>query len=182
MPYTFELLAPHHDRAAFSCGEPSLDVYIRQYAHQDMQRDLAKCYVLCEPGGPEIIGYYTLCSHAVEPAALPHERALSSGGYPYVPAVLIGRLAAATQYQGQGIGGLLLMDALWRTLPIPIGIKLIVVDALHETAATFYEHYGFRRFLYPPDKDNLDKLPRLYLPMAHVRTLFSKEAAEPSGA
>ena len=50
MDLVVELLASHHNRAAFSCGVPSLDAYLHKQAGQDMRRDLAVCYVLQERG------------------------------------------------------------------------------------------------------------------------------------
>ncbi len=41
-----EPLASHHDRAAFSCGEASLDGYLKTKASQDVRRHLARCAVL----------------------------------------------------------------------------------------------------------------------------------------
>lgn len=35
-----------HDRAAFSCGEASLDAYLKRQAGQDLKRRLAITYVL----------------------------------------------------------------------------------------------------------------------------------------
>lgn len=68
--------------------------------------------------------------------------------YP-MPAVLLARLAVDRDYQGAGIGRLLLLDALRRfeRASYDIGFEAVVVDALHEDAACFYLKYGFRRFL-----------------------------------
>ena len=173
MPYTFEPLDPsRHDRAAFACGEPQLDTYLKTQARQDMDRDLALCYVLCEQGNSTIIGYYTLSSYSVALAELPPEQAKSAGRYKTVPAVLLGRLAIAMPYHGQRMSKFLLIDALRRSWRSGIAIKLVVVDALHEAAGAFYEHHGFRRL-------QEDNSLRLYVPMAHVRALFPNEAAEP---
>ncbi len=95
-----EPLAPHHDRAAFSCGEQTLDAYIQRQAGQDMRRDLAACYVLCAQGSSEIIGYYTLSATSVELTELPRDLAKTSGRHQLVPAVLLGRLAVATTFAG----------------------------------------------------------------------------------
>lgn len=169
MPYVFVPLDPsHHDRAAFSCDEAALDAYLKTQAHQDMKRDLALCYVLCNEDSAEIIGYYTLSSCSVEVTSLPKGVAKTSGRYRTVPAVLLGRMAVDGRYHGQGMGSHLLLDALRRSLHAGIAIKVVVVDAIHDSAATFYEHHGFQRFADTP--------LRLYLPMAYVRTLFPTEA------
>ncbi len=40
-----EPLGAHHDRAAFSCGEPALDTYLRRQASQDARRRVAQVFV-----------------------------------------------------------------------------------------------------------------------------------------
>ena len=169
--YVIEPLGPHHDRKTFSCGEPSLDAYIQRQAGQDVKRDLAACYILCPPASAAIVGYYTLSASSVELTELPLELAKQSGRYPLIPAVLRGRLAVDQRYHGQGMSSLLLVDALRRALRAGVGVKLVLVDALHEHAAAFYEHFEFRRFEATP--------LRLYLPVSTIRDLFPRDAAPP---
>lgn len=165
--YAIAPLGPSHDRAAFSCGAPSLDGYLQRQASQDVKRDLAACYVLTERESATIIGYYTLNASSIELTGLPPALAKKTGRYPLIPAVLLGRLAVDQRYQGQGMSGLLLMDALRRTLRTGVGVKLMIVDALNDSAARFYEHYDFRRFA--------DQPLRLYLPVSAIRDLFPED-------
>jgi len=65
------------------------------------------------------------------------------------------------------LGATLLLNALRRTLQTGIGSLAIVVDALDETAATFYESFDFRRFEDDPTQ--------LYVPMSKVRDIFPAE-------
>jgi len=60
---------------------------------------------------------------------------------------LLARLALDQSLQGQGLGGVLLADALERIVVATqtVAARIVVVDALHERAATFYENYGFKR-------------------------------------
>lgn len=171
MPYDIDLLGPHHDRTAFSCGEPSLDIYIERRAGQDMRRDLAACYVLCERGNSQVIGYYTLSAASVQFTDLPEDIAKKSGRYHSVPALLLGRLAVDIHFQGQGSSTLLLMDALRRSLRTGVGVKLVIVDALNQRAADFYERREFRRFA--------DASLRLFMPISRIRLLFP-DAGAPS--
>jgi predicted N-acetyltransferase YhbS len=60
-----------------------------------------------------------------------------------VPAVLIGRLAVAVDYQGQGLGGALIFDAAIRTDRLGIGAFAIIVDAKDDRAVGFYRANGF---------------------------------------
>ena len=53
-----------------------------------------------------------------------------------VPVVLIGKLAVDRSVQGQGLGALLLVDALRRSLQISeqVGIRAVGVDAIDDAA------------------------------------------------
>lgn len=164
-PYVIAPLGPQHDRAAFTCGEPSLDSYLQRQASQDVKRDLAACYVLSERVSGALIGYYTLSASSIELNDLPPTLAKKAGRYALVPAALLGRLAVDRRWQGQGMSSLLLMDALRRTLRTGIAVKLVIVDALNESAARYYERYQFQRLA--------DNSLRLFLPTATIRELFS---------
>jgi hypothetical protein len=41
-----EPLGAHHDRTAFSCGEPALDAYLQRQASQDVRRRVAQVFVM----------------------------------------------------------------------------------------------------------------------------------------
>lgn len=63
-----------------------------------------------------------------------------------VPVARLARLAVTLGEQGQGLGESLLQDVVKRCLELrtELGIHALLVDALHERAAAFYRHYGFR--------------------------------------
>ncbi len=83
-----------------------------------------------------------------------------------VPAPLIGRLAVSIVFRGQGLGEILLMDALQRSLTLSrqIASAAVIVGAKDDQAARFYRKYGFL------------KLPgvtgRLFPPMPTIEQLF----------
>jgi predicted N-acetyltransferase YhbS len=79
---------------------------------------------------------------------------------------LIGRLAVATDRQGQRLGAVLLADALRRALASAetVGSSMIVVDALDDGAASFYAAHGFVR---------LPESLRLVLPMRIVERMMA---------
>lgn len=58
----------------------------------------------------------------------------------------MGRLAVLTNEQGKGHGDYLLAHAVARCLGLreQLGVRVLLVDALHERAALFYRAYGFR--------------------------------------
>ena len=170
LPFTpiFEPLGSQHDRAAFHCGTEALDRYIHQQAGQDLRRHLAVPYVMVDPSARRIAGYYTLTNYSIDAGKLPMELTRRIP-YPEVPATLIGRMAVDMDYRGQGFGGLLLMDALTRSLQNStfVASLAVVVDAIDESAIKFYQHYEFIPFPNHPD--------RLYLPMDTLKQLIHPE-------
>ncbi len=64
-----------------------------------------------------------------------------------MPAVLLARLAIDKTLQGQGLGGVLLADALGQTVAAVqrVAARFVIVDAIDEKAAAFYSRYGFER-------------------------------------
>lgn len=161
---SIEPLGSNHDRAAFSCGIPPLDRYLQTQASQDMRKQLTAVYVLT-PDGKAIAGYYTLSAYSVGLDKIPEEIAKKLTRMPELPATLIGRLARSTAYKGQGIGEILLMDALKRSLATSAHVAswAVVVDAKDENAIVFYKKYGFMEIPAFPN--------RLFLPMATIAKL-----------
>jgi len=81
-----------------------------------------------------------------------------------VPAALIGRLAVSSAAQGQGVGKMLLADAIKRTLAVSdqIAIYAMVVDAINDSAKGFYKQFGFTHLS--------DDSPRLFLPLKSIES------------
>jgi GNAT superfamily N-acetyltransferase len=156
-----------HDRAAFSCGVESLDSYLKTQASQDVRRKANAVFVLVAADEPRtVVGYFTLCAHALLPGAVPDEARKHLPRYPLVSATLIGRLAIARSHHGQGLGGALLVRALRKAYESAdsVGSAMVVVDALDEGAAKFYVAHGFVR---------LPESLRLVLPMQTIGRLFT---------
>ncbi len=84
--------------------------------------------------------------------------------YPLLLAGLIGRFAVATAHKGQGLGGAIVMDAALRAARADPAVYAIIVDAKDETAAQFYAHLGFRRFVGRPGS--------LFIPIATMLGAF----------
>lgn len=127
----------------FDLGEESLDRYLADRALTNHLADLGRCYVCLDT--EKVLGYYTLSAVAVEHADLPGTVRRNAPNP--VPAVLMGRLAIDTKAQGSGLGRFLVRDAILSTLAAAdrIGVRILLVHALHEQAATFYERLGFKR-------------------------------------
>ena len=155
-----ELLDPkRHDRAAFACGEPTLDVYLREQAAQHHRDGIATTHVLAGETEPSrVLGYYTLSAAQLLLTELQEADRRRLPRYP-VPAVRMGRLAVASGEQGKGHGDLLLAHAVARCLDLrdQLGVRVLLVDSLHDKASSFYRAYGFR--------ETTDQARTLYLPL-----------------
>jgi len=124
------------DTASFSCGQPSLDEYIRRYASQDVKRNVARVFMATpEHDAKQLAGFFTLSAGSVSCSDLPASLAKTLPRYP-VPVALIGRLAVATDYQGKGLGSILLADACQKVInaSTTLAVVGIVVDAKDSTA------------------------------------------------
>ncbi len=138
-------LGKSHDRKSFDCGEHSLNKYLHEYANQDIKRRINKVFVVSPPGAPqEVIGYYGLSAGSLNANHLPDGLRRKLPRYP-VPIVLLGRLAVCKFHQGQGLGSILLADALQRIVQASqvMAVFAVVVDALDDRAAEFYQQFGF---------------------------------------
>lgn len=164
--YSIEPLGKHHDRAVFSCGQEALDQYIKKQASQDAKRHYAAPFILVKKGEKKVLGYYTLSSFGINLEELPEEMAKKLPRYPMAPATLLGRLAVDKDQHGKGLGELLLMDALHRSLDQAdvIGSAAVVVGAMDKKAFEFYKNFDFLPFA--------DRKDRLYLPMKTILKLF----------
>ena len=137
-----------HDRASFDCGEEPLNRYLREQASQDIKRKVAGCWVLVSPNSPKcVLGFYTLSTEVVDMKELGDadaDVAKRLPRYPRLGAVLLGRLAVAKTAQNQGLGELLLFDAMQRTLNAQIPAALMITDPKDAKAGSFYNKYGFK--------------------------------------
>jgi len=157
-----EPFRPHHNRAGFACGVESLDRYFKTQANQDVKRKINGVFVLVDPReSAEVIGYYTLCATTLAQGDVPEGARKHIPRYPLVSATLMGRLAVVIHQQRQGLGALLLADAVKRSYASAssVGSSMLIVDAISEQAAAFYEANGFVRL-----PDSL----RLILPMQAI--------------
>lgn len=157
-----EPLATEHDRRGFSCGVDALDEYLRRFARQHAASNVSRTYVAAD--GAEIHGFYSLAMSAVRKDNLP---ARYAGRFPNLPLPVarLARLAVAVRHQRQGLGELLLADAMQRCfrLSVEIGMIGVIVDAKDERARGWYERYEFEQL---PDSPLT-----LWLPAAAISQL-----------
>lgn len=162
------MLNKHHNRERFDCGKEVLNDYLKYQANQDVKRKLSVCFVLIDSNSNDIQGYYTLSNSGIPLEHFPDRiRNKFPQSYKVIPTTLLGRLAISTKFQGKGIGHILLIDALKRSLIASqeIGSYAVVVDQLDEKSKTFYEKYDFIELA-----DTL----KMFLSIKTINDLFNK--------
>jgi predicted GNAT family N-acyltransferase len=142
--WRIEPLRDSHGRSEFSCGKAPLDDFLRLRATQYERRRLGRTYVALFPSATTVAGYYTLAASAVAVANLPSDVAKRLPKHP-VPVILLGRLAVDQKARGQGLGRVLLRDALCRSADLSqqLGLFAVEVLAIDAEAKEFYTKYGF---------------------------------------
>jgi ribosomal protein S18 acetylase RimI-like enzyme len=187
-PFRFEPLSEQHDRGAFRCGEAhsecvvrakegALDKYFQTQVTQDIRRRVANCFVAVETATERVAAYYTLSAASIPLTELPaasaqrmrcarKEETKRLPRYPAVPAVRIGRLAVDQHFQRRGLGELMLMNVVHRTIQGAAAAFALLVDAKNEVAVNFYQRYGFRPIAGRPRT--------LFLPLATAQKTLVK--------
>jgi GNAT superfamily N-acetyltransferase len=164
MSIKIEPLNPSLNRKDFSCGKEMLDNYLHTQAGQDVKRKLCVVFAMAED--TTIKGYYTLSNASVPADLMPEAiKKRMPRSYQSLPVTLLGRLAVDLRYKGQGLGSILLVDALKRCYEAAsktLGSIGVVVDPLDDEAIAFYKKFGF---ILLPDSG------KMFLPMADIAEL-----------
>lgn len=145
MKFIFETLAREFDRDSFDCGIESLNDFLKRYALQNLKKNISVTTVAMSEENPKrILGYYSVSMAQVSFEHMPQDVAKGIPHYP-VPALRIGKLAVDRAAQGAGLGGALLRHALHRALELShqVGTRVVLVDAIDESAKRFYIRFGF---------------------------------------
>lgn len=157
-PFCLEPLSNNHDHSAFDCGEEILNRYFQQQVTEDIRRRVTNCFVAIAQNTGQVAACYTLAAASIPISDLPEADTKKLPRYPTLLAVRIGRLAVDRRFQGQGLGGALLADAVVRAMQSPAAVFTLLVDANNDAAVAFYQYHGFR---------TLASAPRtLFLPLA----------------
>ena len=141
MTYRVEPLA-EHDLTGFECGNEELDDWLRRHARTATGQG-TRTYVLVDEN-ESVVGYFALAPHYVARDEAP--RRLARGAPQQIPAILLAKLARGSSIQGRGLGAELLVRALGTTIDAArrAGGRVVVVDAVDDTARAFYEHHDFQ--------------------------------------
>ena len=136
-----EPLSEAHHVGSFSCGEPTLDLWLERRALANQTSGASRTFVTCR--GAAVQGYYALAAGSVDRRAAP--RRLRRNMADPVPVVVLARLAVTASEHGSGLGRALVRDAVRRirAAASEIGIAAILVHALNDRSRRFYLTCGF---------------------------------------
>lgn len=149
----------------FDCGEPDLNDWLRKRAWTNHTTGATRTFVTTPTGEDRVVGYYALAAAGVKTA-----EALSGVGKgqpSMIPVILLARLAVDQNHQGLALGAHLLRDTIARTVSTSeqVGVRAMLVHAMHNRARDFYLHYEF-------EASPTDPL-HLHLLMQDARALMS---------
>lgn len=165
MKMTICKLKKSHKKSEFDCGKKPLNDYLAKIAKQDVEKDVAVCYVF-EGENDIVMGYFTLSSGSVPKEQIPEKVAKKLPRYSDIPFAAIGRLAVDIKHQGKKFGDYLLVEAFTEILKVAevLGIAGVFVDPIDDSAIEFYKKYGFSK---------LNSSDRMFISIATVRELLA---------
>lgn len=137
-----EPLKPRHIVNDFSCGESTLDNWLKRKALTNQGTGASRTFVVSEADN-RVLGYYALAAGSVV-------RADATGRIRRnmpdpIPILVLGRLAVDRSVQGAKVGSSLLKDAVIRATLVSENIeaRALLVHALDEKVKDFYLKHGF---------------------------------------
>ena len=138
-----QALVASHLLDEFTCGEPSLDEWLKRRALTNQLSGASRTFVVADLDG-RVRGYYAMAAGAVS-----HQAATSGvrRNMPDpIPVMVLARLAVDHRAQGIQLGAALLQDAVSRAVAVSqsAGVRALLVHALHDRAKQFYQHHGFQ--------------------------------------
>lgn len=141
--FRLERLVKAHPRKMFTSGNVSVDDWLRTQALQSQDKHLSTTRVLLDAAGT-VTGYYTLATGQVDFGDLPINitRKLPRR---MLPVAVLAWLGVAVGQHGQGLGRLLLAQALWdcHKAGQTFAFIAVILDCIDDTAKAFYRHFDF---------------------------------------
>jgi GNAT superfamily N-acetyltransferase len=142
--YRLERLRRDHPRKRFASGKQAVDDWLRAKALQNQEKRLSVTRVLLSETG-DIAGFFTLATGQVDFQDLPGE---FGKGLPRraLPVAVLAWLGVDSRLQGQGLGRLLLAQALRDCYEAgeTFAFLAVILDCVNDAAKAFYEKWDFR--------------------------------------
>ncbi|MBU4272289.1 MAG: GNAT family N-acetyltransferase [Planctomycetes bacterium] len=138
-----ERLRREHPRRKFHCGVEEVDRWLSAKAMQHQEKHLSATKALVDKDGA-IAGYYTLATGQVDFGDLPAEAAKRLPRRS-LPVAVLAWLGISSERQGQGLGRLLLAQALrdcWEAGKT-FAFVAVILDCINDDAKRFYQRWDF---------------------------------------
>lgn len=141
-PLPISALQPHHDFAAFDCGDPARNAWLSTHAMKNEREGFSRTFVAVQDG--RIAAFYALSAASVLRRELP--AALRRNAPDPLPIFLLGQLAVDRAHQGRGLATSLVLDAFRRTTLAAehIGCRFLGVSPATPELVAFYGKFDFR--------------------------------------
>jgi GNAT superfamily N-acetyltransferase len=135
------LLSTDHIVKDFDCGTTALSEWLQTKALRNQHARSSRTWIVLN--GRLVVAFY-VSSTAVLMRSHATKRAARNQPDP-LPAVLLGRLAVDTKYQGCGLAAALLKHFVLKSLEIAeiTGVRLLLIHAKNDIARRFYARHGF---------------------------------------
>jgi len=165
--FRWDSLSRSQPRKAFDSGQAEVDSWLRTKAlqHQDKRLSITKVLLTADD---KIAGFYTLATGQIDFGDLPPAIAK---GLPRraLPVAVLAWLGVSSQLQGQGLGRILLAQALLDcyTAGQTFAFTAVILDCVNDEAKAFYQRFDFRELPGRPY--------RLYLSAAQLAALMKPE-------
>lgn len=149
MNFRVVALDESRDLESFTSGNIELDHWLRLHARNATGQGTRTLVVI---GARDTIVGYAIAPHVLERGDAPKK--VGRGARRQIPAILLAKLALSADLHGRGLGAELLVRALATILDAAraAGGKVVVVDAIDESAAAFYRHHDFEALVDRPDR------------------------------
>lgn len=135
-----EPLGESHRLVGFDSGEGELDEWLTRRGVANQRAGFSRTYVTTD--GHRVVAYHSLSAFTVLRSDATGRARLQAPRQ--IPAVLLGRLAVDRDFQGLSLGAAMLRHAMELTVAASqtVGVRMLVVSALHPSAAEFYKRFG----------------------------------------
>ena len=141
--FRLERLAKSHPRKAFASGQTDVNGWLATKALQNQDKHLSATKVILDES-VGIAGYFTLATGQVDFGDLPAEAAKKLPRR-MLPVAVLAWLGVAVDRQGQGLGRLLLAQALRDCYQAgqTFAFIAVILDCIDDTSKAFYQHFDF---------------------------------------
>jgi GNAT superfamily N-acetyltransferase len=158
VPVRIEPFDPgRHDTKDFRCGSNSQDNFLRRTAKRQQRDGYTRLYVATDAvqaGEPRAcLGFYAINAHAIGVADVPPDAARRALRSNLIPGVFLSHLAVDRRHQAQGLGRILLVNAMQQCQRAGqiLGVRLMLRDVAADAGESerarlqrFYASMGFR--------------------------------------